>query len=102
MVVDYFHVFGTVGAFRPFKTNAPLLVDTDAVLPLAIAAKRFKVVAGKGGKIPPSHMRRRASYGSSATMCLRLASPEHVEIRRAAYLDVKGSRIVSCSTVCPS
>ena len=51
MVVDYFYVFGTVGAFRPFKTNAPLLVDTDAVLPLAIAAKRFKVVAGKGGKI---------------------------------------------------
>ena len=51
MVVDDFHVFGTVGAFRPFKTNAPLLVDTDAVLPLAIAAKRFKVVAGKGGKI---------------------------------------------------
>ena len=51
MVVDYFHVFGTVGAFRPFKTNAPLLVDTDAVLPLTIAAKRFKVVAGEGGKI---------------------------------------------------
>jgi hypothetical protein len=51
MVVGYFNVFGAVGAFRPFKTNAPLLVDTDAVLPLAIAAKRFKVVAGKGGKI---------------------------------------------------
>jgi hypothetical protein len=51
MVVDYFHVFGAVGAFWPLKTNAPLLVDTDAVLPLAITAKRFKVVAGKGGKI---------------------------------------------------
>jgi hypothetical protein len=51
VVVDYFHVFGTVGAFRPFKANVPLLVDRDAVLPLAIAAKRFKVVAGKGGKI---------------------------------------------------
>ena len=51
MVVDDFHVFGTVGAFWPFETNTPLLVDTDAVLPLAIAAKRFKVVAGNGGKI---------------------------------------------------
>jgi hypothetical protein len=51
MVVDYFHVFGAVGALWPLKTNAPLPVDTDAVLPLAIAAKRLKVVAGKGGKI---------------------------------------------------
>ena len=34
MVVDYFHVFRAVGAFWPFKANAPLLVDTDAVLPL--------------------------------------------------------------------
>jgi hypothetical protein len=45
-IVDYH-----VGAFWPFKTNAPFLVDTDAVLPPTIAAKRFKVVAGKGGKI---------------------------------------------------
>jgi hypothetical protein len=51
MVVDYFDVFGAVGAFWPFKANPPLLVDTDAVLPLAIADKRFKVVAGKRGKI---------------------------------------------------
>lgn len=51
MVVDYFHIFGAVGAFGPLKTNAPLLVDTDAMLPLAIAAKRLKVVAGKGSKI---------------------------------------------------
>jgi hypothetical protein len=51
MVVDYFHVFGVVSALWPLKTNAPLPVDTDAVLPLAIAARRLKVVAGKGGKI---------------------------------------------------
>jgi hypothetical protein len=57
MVVDYFHVFGAVGAFWPLKTNAPLLVDTDAVLPLAIAAERFKVIAGKGGKILQGYCR---------------------------------------------
>jgi len=69
MVVDYFHVFGTVGAFRPFKTNAALLVNTNAVLPITIAAKRFTVVAGEGGKILQECCRlqnAKASFGLGA------------------------------------
>ena len=82
MVVDYFHVFGAIGAFWPFKTNAPLRVDADAVLPLAIAAKRFKVVAGKGGKIL-----QRCCRLENAKARLRLRDPNaQQDINRAQQL----------------
>jgi hypothetical protein len=35
----------------PAETNAPLLVDPNAVLPLAIAAKGLQAIAGNGSKI---------------------------------------------------
>jgi len=37
--------------FRPLKANTPLPVDTNAELPLAIAAERFKSVAGQEHQI---------------------------------------------------
>jgi hypothetical protein len=47
MIIDDFHVKRSWGAFRPFKTNPPLIVDTDAVLSLAIPLEPFKPVAGR-------------------------------------------------------
>lgn len=45
MVVDNFNVMGVV--VTPSKTNAPLRVDTNAVLPPAIPFQRFKAI-GRG------------------------------------------------------
>jgi hypothetical protein len=36
MVVHYFHLIG-IAFIRPNKANPPLVVNTDAVLPLMIA-----------------------------------------------------------------
>ena len=43
VVVHYFYIFSTrVG---PAKTDAPLIIDTNAVLPLSVANQGFKAVA---------------------------------------------------------
>ena len=44
MVVHNLHIVDI--AIMPSKTDSPLLVDTDAVLPLAISLQCFQVVAG--------------------------------------------------------
>jgi hypothetical protein len=31
----------------PSKANSPLIIDTDAVLPLPVAFQRFKLIAGR-------------------------------------------------------
>src|SRR6266850_1896623 len=38
-------------SIRPLKTDAPLIVDADAVLPLSIALQRLKPVAGQRRQI---------------------------------------------------
>src|SRR5258708_6072470 len=45
MIVGYFHLFG-VGS-GPDETDAPLVVDADAVLAGAVASQRFEPVAGR-------------------------------------------------------
>jgi hypothetical protein len=42
MVVDYLDCIGTV--LRPHKTDAPLIVDADAVLPFAIIFQCFEPI----------------------------------------------------------
>jgi hypothetical protein len=32
----------------PFKTNSPTIIDSDGILPVAIAAQFFQAVAGRG------------------------------------------------------
>ena len=45
MVIDDFHI--ECMSFRPAKTDPPLIVDTDAVLALAVAFQRFQPVTGR-------------------------------------------------------
>ncbi len=49
MVVNYLDILGTFK--RPHKTNSPLIIDADTVLPLAFSFKRFKLVAWRDTKI---------------------------------------------------
>jgi len=45
MIVGDFDAVG--GAIAPFKANPPLVVDPNAVLPLAVSAQAFQTVAGQ-------------------------------------------------------
>jgi hypothetical protein len=41
VIVDDLDVGGTAVGLRPLETDAPLIIDADAVLPLAISAQQF-------------------------------------------------------------
>lgn len=45
MVIHDLHVFRA--CFAPMKTDAPLIVDPNAVLAAAFAFERFKTIAGR-------------------------------------------------------
>ncbi len=45
MVVHYFHVFSA--CLRPTKTDAPLIIDADAVLTDPLAPEFFQAIAGR-------------------------------------------------------
>ena len=49
MVVNYLDFLGTFK--RPHKTNSPLIIHANTVLPLAFSFKRFKLVAWRDTKI---------------------------------------------------
>ena len=49
MVVNDLDVEGI--ALLPAKANAPLIVDADRVLALAVALQRLEPVAGQAGKV---------------------------------------------------
>ena len=49
MVVHNFYFKGV--CIGPPKGDAPLVVDSDAVLPLAIARKSLETITGNGSKI---------------------------------------------------
>lgn len=49
VVVHYLYVFGARS--RPAKTNAPLIVDTDAVLAGSITLQRLQPIAGRHPQI---------------------------------------------------
>lgn len=46
MIVDDLNIRWTGRAIQPFKTDAPLIVDANAVLALAVTFQAFKPVAG--------------------------------------------------------
>src|SRR5712692_6313006 len=50
MIVGNFHVVGV--PVPPHKANAPLVIDSDAVLPLPVTVQRLQPVARNGGQIP--------------------------------------------------
>ncbi len=43
MIIDDLHIFGA--SFCPPKANAPLIIDTNAVLPGSLAFEGFKAIA---------------------------------------------------------
>ena len=45
MIVRYFDPFGA--ALAPDETNAPLVIDADAVLPDPVSLERFQPIAGR-------------------------------------------------------
>jgi hypothetical protein len=49
MIIHDFNVFGLV--VRPFETDTPLIVDTNAILPGTIALQFLKVIARRGKQI---------------------------------------------------
>jgi hypothetical protein len=51
VIVDNLDVRRTQRSVRPLKTDPPLLVDADAVLPLTIAGQGFETISGQGGKV---------------------------------------------------
>ena len=51
MIIDNFYVGRPWRAVWPFKTDPPLVIDADAVLPITISGQCFKTIAGQDGKI---------------------------------------------------
>lgn len=49
MVVGHFDVKGV--SLRPYKAHAPLIVDADAVLILAVPFQSFETIAGRNAEI---------------------------------------------------
>src|SRR6267154_2335000 len=49
MIINYLNLVGIT--FMPAKTNAPLFVDSDAVLPSPIPRQLFQTIAGNCSKI---------------------------------------------------
>jgi hypothetical protein len=49
VVIHYLYVFGA--RFRPAKTDAPLIIDANAVLSEAVALQRFKAIARRHPQI---------------------------------------------------
>ena len=52
MVINDLHVFGAVSSLRPFETNAPLLIDPNAVLASSVTGQGLQPVAAQPGQIP--------------------------------------------------
>src|ERR1700756_5708487 len=51
VIVYDLNIYRASGPCRPFKADPPLIVDTDAVLALAVAFQGFKAVAGQSREI---------------------------------------------------
>ncbi len=51
MVVDYLHIERAWRSRRPLKTNSPLIVDADTVLPVPIPNQPLETIAGQCSQI---------------------------------------------------
>lgn len=67
MVIHDLHVIGI--AFQPLETNAPLVVDPDAVLPLTISTKPLEMIGGRRSQIINRHCPvQHAQFAQSAPL----------------------------------
>ena len=57
MIVHYLDILRTIGAVWPFKTDAPLIVDPNAVLPFTVAFQTLKTIAREPSQICQTHRR---------------------------------------------
>ena len=109
MVIDDFDVFRALGSRRPFERNAPLLVNSDAVLALSITDERFKAVATKLPEVAKAvgRLKNPKALFSLATealerrdsLALGKAPGSHVPVapnHRADYQEIRGtSRVLT-------
>jgi hypothetical protein len=51
VIIDDLNIDRARRTIRPFETNAPLIVDANAVLPLSAALQCLKAISGKERKI---------------------------------------------------
>lgn len=76
MIIDDFHIMGTIIA--PHKTDAPLVVDTNAVLSRTITSQRLETIAGRAvrsSRFWAGESLGRASMVASLTWLDRRRSP---------------------------
>ena len=52
MVIDDRNVFGAVSSLRPLEANAPLLIDSNAVLASPVSGQGLQAVAGQPVQVP--------------------------------------------------
>jgi len=45
MIIDYLHIIDI--ALFPNKTDAPPVIDPDAILPLAVSSEGFQAIPGR-------------------------------------------------------
>jgi hypothetical protein len=69
VIVRYFHVARTRFFATPFKTDAPLPVNADAILATTVATQSFKPIAANGVKA--MNRRCRVKYGQTAASLIR-------------------------------
>ena len=51
MIIDDLDIDRPGGSVRPFETYAPLVVDANAVLPLAVALQALEAISGKNREV---------------------------------------------------
>jgi hypothetical protein len=92
MVIDDPDMTRACFVFRLLETKSPLLVDVDAVLPLSVAAERFKVIARQ--RLPLKALERpdKLAIGESARQYAarinvgKTVSDSIFEVRRRKYV----------------
>jgi hypothetical protein len=57
MIVNNLYVGRPRSSVWPFKTDPPLVINTDAVLSLAISSQRFETIAGQEDKVSEGRSR---------------------------------------------
>src|ERR1700694_770033 len=106
MIIHNFNVKGMLCAFRPFKTKSPLLVDTDAELPVPVAAERFKVITGQEAQIVLTlGVFQKKIRSTSIVQFSNLGSTDHFDLlsdhqRRAATTAHRASPIPNGHAPC--
>jgi hypothetical protein len=83
MVIYNFNIFRAIYPGGPLEANAPLLVDTDAVLTFPVTGKSLQMVTGKLCQIPQGRRRFKDSQPLFGLMTETLKSPHSLPLGQA-------------------